>query len=121
MTPAQLAYARTMPEDRGTDSLDAHVRRLMADLGLWAYHTRNSKGCEPGMPDWVIVGTTGILWRELKRESGSLTPAQREVGERITRAGGNWKVWRPSDLLAGRIARELAGISMVQGRLWEAG
>jgi hypothetical protein len=116
----QLAYARTMPEDRGADSLDAHVRRLIADTGCWGYHTRNSKGCAKGMPDWLIVGRTGILFRELKREAGVLTAEQREVGERITRAGGNWKVWRPSDLLSGRIARELAGISLVQGTLWEA-
>lgn len=33
-----LAIAAAMSEDRGPDSLDAHVRRLMKDLGLWGYH-----------------------------------------------------------------------------------
>ncbi len=30
--------AAAMAEDRGPGSLDAHVRRLIADLHLWAYH-----------------------------------------------------------------------------------
>jgi hypothetical protein len=111
--------AAAMPEDRGPDSLDAHVRRLMADLGLWAYHVRNSKGSEPGWPDWVIIGTR-IIYRELKAEHGTLSPEQRAVGARITRAGGNWKVWRPSDLLSGQIARELTEVAAIQAELFSA-
>ena len=68
--------AATMPEDRGPDSLDAHVRKLMADLGLFGYHTRNSKGSTAGWPDWVIIGRVGILYRELKTEHGTVTPEQ---------------------------------------------
>jgi len=109
--------AAAMLEDRGPDSLDAHVRRLMKDLDLWGYHTRLSKGSEKGWPDWVIVGN-GILYRELKTETGTLTPEQRAVGSRITRAGGNWAVWRPRDLLNGTIARQLAHIAAVQERLF---
>src|ERR1700759_1492577 len=108
------AKAAAMPEDRGPDSLDAHLRRLMADLGLFAYHTRNSKGSEKGWPDWVIIGRGGILYRELKAEHGTLSPEQRHVGELITRAGGNWAVWRPRDLLDGTIARELASLAAIQ-------
>lgn len=111
--------AAAMLEDRGPDSLDAHVRRLMADLGLWGYHTRNSKGSARGWPDWVIVGN-GILYRELKTEHGAVTAEQRSVGARITRAGGNWAVWRPRDLLSGAIARQLGDLAAVQGELFPA-
>lgn len=112
--------AAAMPEDRGPDSLDAHVRRLMADLGLFGYHTRNSKGSEKGWPDWVIIGRGGILYRELKSEHGTVSPEQRHVGELITRAGGNWAVWRPRDLISHAIAKELTDLAAVQLALWQA-
>ena len=116
---ARRSIAGAMLEDRGPDSLDAHVRRLMKDLGLWGFHPRTSKGSEPGWPDWVIIGNR-ILYRELKRESGTLTPEQRAVGDRITRAGGNWAVWRPRDLLSGLIARQLSDIAAIQQSLFPA-
>jgi hypothetical protein len=108
-----------MPEDRGPDSLDAHVRKLLADLGLFGFHPLNSKGNAKGWPDWCIVGRR-IIYRELKTEHGSLTAEQREVGEKIRRAGGDWKVWRPRDLLSGEIARELSDLAAVQLGLWSA-
>ena len=37
-----------------------------------------------------------------------------------TRAGGNWRVWRPRDLLDGSIGRELADLAAVQLALWPA-
>jgi len=94
---------------------------LIADLDLWGYHPRNSKGSEPGWPDWCILGAGGILFRELKSEHGSLTPEQRAVGARITRAGGNWAIWRPRDLLHGTIARQLTNLAAIQGELFGAG
>jgi hypothetical protein len=112
--------AAAMPEDRGPDSLDAYVRKAIADLGLFGYHPRNSKGSAAGWPDWVIVGRGGILYRELKTEHGSLSPEQRHVGELITRAGGNWAVWRPRDRLDGSIGRELASLAAIQLELWQA-
>jgi hypothetical protein len=110
--------AAAMPEDRGPDSLDAHVRRLMADLGLFGYHTRNSKWSAAGWPDWVIIGRGGILYRELKAEHGTVTPEQRHVGELVTRAGGNWAVWRPRHLLDGTIGRQLADLAAIQETLF---
>jgi hypothetical protein len=112
--------ALAMSEDRGPDSLDAHVRKLLADLGLWGYHVRNSKGSEPGFPDWLIIGPHRVIYRELKSETGTLTAEQRRVGEMLKRAGQSWKVWRPSDLLAGRIGRELSDLAAdrLQGELF---
>jgi hypothetical protein len=113
------SLAAAMPEDRGPDSLAAHVRALMKDLGLFGYHARNSRGSEPGWPDWVIIGRAGILYRELKTEHGTLSPEQRAVGALITRAGGSWAVWRPRDLLNGTIARQLANVAAVQCELFD--
>ena len=117
---AHRTLAAAMPEDRGPDSLEAYVRKVIADLGLFGYHPRNSKGSAAGWPDWVIVGRGGILYRELKSEAGSLSPEQRHVGELITRAGGNWAVWRPTQRLDGTIARELASLAAVQLSLFGA-
>lgn len=105
------AHIFQMLEDRGPGSLDANVRRLMRDMGLWGYHTRNSIGSERGWPDWVILGPGGGLFRELKSERGSLSPDQRRVGSKLTRAGYDWAVWKPRDLYSGVIAAQLARIA----------
>jgi hypothetical protein len=109
--------AMAMPEDRGPDSLDAHLRKLLADLGLFGYHPHSSRHSAAGWPDWVIVGNR-IIYRELKTEHGSLSAAQRDVGDRITRAGGDWGVWRPRDLVSGTIARQLADLASIQTALF---
>ena len=113
MTPAKIDYrvAAAMPEDRGPDSLEANLRRLLRDFGIWGFHPRNSVGSERGWVDWVLIGPRGVLFRELKSERGQLTPEQRKVGSMLTRAGCNWAVWRPRDLLDGTITRQLAGIA----------
>lgn len=98
--------AYRMLEDRGPDSLDANVRRLMKDLGIEGYHTRNSIGSRRGFPDWEFWGRW-IMHRELKSESGVLSPDQRRVGALILDAGGDWAVWRPRDLFSGAIAAQL--------------
>jgi hypothetical protein len=104
-----------MSEDRGPDSLDAHVRRLMKDLNLRGYHTRDSRRSPSGYPDWTIAGRRGVLFRELKREGKDPTPAQREWLYDLTVAGADAGVWRPSDLLSGRIQREMTAISYLAG------
>lgn len=110
LTPAQRAVAFAMTEDRGPDSLDAHVRRLMKDLGLEGMHVRNSIGSRRGFPDWEIWGTR-IIYRELKTERGTLSDDQRHVSSLIKKAGGDWAVWQPHDLVDGTIAAQLRRIA----------
>ena len=98
--------------------LQEHVRQLCADLGLFHYHPHSSRHSTPGWPDSTIIGRGGILYRELKTEHGSLSPEQRHVGELITRAGGNWAVWRPRHLLDGTIGRQLADLAAIQETLF---
>jgi hypothetical protein len=85
MTKIHKQLAASMPEDRGPDSLEAH------------------------------------LFRELKSERGVLTPEQRQVGEMLQHAGQSWRVWRPSDLLSGQIARELTEVAGLQESLFTYG
>jgi len=109
-----------MSEDRGSDSLDAHVRRLLRDLGLRGYHTHDSRRSESGYPDWTITGTRTIF-RELKTQRGKVSRAQQEWLAALTAAGDDADVWRPMDLLTGRIARELVAISRLAGAVaWTA-
>jgi hypothetical protein len=103
-----------MSEDRGPDSLDAYVRKVLDDLGLWGFHPLRSKGSEPGWPDWTVIGNR-VLFRELKTQRGRVTPEQRKVGAMLTAAGEDWAVWRPMQRLTGEIVAELRAIT--PGRL----
>lgn len=93
--------------------LEEQVRDACKKLGILRFHVRVSLGTTAGLPDDILIGPGGILWRELKREKGKPTPAQVKTGEALTAAGQDWALWRPSDLLSGRIALELAGIAGV--------
>ena len=107
--------AAKMPER----DLQEAVRQLCVGLGLYHYHPHNSARSEPGWPDSTIIGRR-VLFRELKSECGRLTPEQAEVGRKLKAAGQNWRVWRPSDLLSGQIARELTEVAAVQAELFSA-
>jgi hypothetical protein len=88
------------------------VRAACKQLGLHAFHARDSRGSwGPGFPDLVIAGPGGILYRECKGRDGVLQPNQRQWGSVITRAGGNWRVWRPRDLTGHAIMNELLAIA----------
>jgi hypothetical protein len=93
------------------DDLDARIRVLAAGLGLRRFHPFDSRKSDRGWPDLVLVGPGGILYRELKTETKSPTPAQQAWLDVLSAAGGNAACWRPSDLLSGRIAKELTAIA----------
>lgn len=98
----RLDYADRMPE-RELQQLVADLCRV---LGLAHFHVRHSGGMAAGWPDSVIIGTR-VLFRELKSERGCLSPEQRAVGDMLTAAGADWRVWRPRDWLTGDIEMEL--------------
>ena len=113
LSAGQMAIAKAMKEDRGKGSLDYHVRTILKDLGLWGFHPLISIGSRKGWPDWTFIGKW-IMYRELKTEAGKLRPDQELVRDLILEAGGDWALWRPSDYLSGRIARELTAISRLR-------
>jgi len=51
----------------------------------------------PGFPDLVLVGD-GVIFAELKNETGKLTEGQHGWGDALTDAGAEYYVWRPDDL-----------------------
>jgi hypothetical protein len=73
------------------------------------YHTHNSQRSAPGFPDLVMVSTRHgrVLYRELKRTVGKVTADQQAWLDALTAAGQDVGVWRPADLLSGRIVAEL--------------
>lgn len=91
--------------------LEQHVAAYCRDLGIFRYHTWDSRRSQSGWPDDVLVGRQGILYRELKTERGRLTAGQRKVGSQLTRAGANWSIWRPRDLVSGVIIAQLREIA----------
>jgi hypothetical protein len=93
--------------------LEDQVRKLIKDLGLKGFHVwqQHAQRADRGFPDWVIAGPGGHIFRELKRESESPSPRQEEWLALLAWGGGDVGVWRPSDLISGRIAAELIAIS----------
>lgn len=76
-----------------------------------AYHTHDSRRSTPGFPDLVLVSTrrARVLFRELKTDKGRVSPDQHTWIDGLTAAGADAGVWRPADLVSGRIVAELSG------------
>jgi VRR-NUC domain len=87
--------------------LDRQIRAIATSLGLLSYHTHNSQRSPAGFPDLVLVGQK-VIFRELKTQTGRVSPAQAQWIAALTAAGQDAGLWRPADLLSGQIARELA-------------
>jgi hypothetical protein len=79
-------------------------------LGVRYYHPYNSQRCVPGFPDLFLVGTAGFAFRELKSDTGTMRPEQREWRDDLQAVGIDFGIWRPRDLASGRIRAELAAL-----------
>lgn len=85
-----------------------HAVEQLADLnhvGHW--HIPDARTAPPGWPDLVLYAQGGIIYRELKVETGRLSPAQIKMRVDLRAAGANVAVWRPSDMASGLILQEL--------------
>lgn len=89
------------------------VRKLCFFYGLACYHTYRSDRSEPGYPDLTIVGARGVMFRELKVESGRVTPMQKYWLDAMRSAGLDADVWKPSDF-PDRVQRELKALGRVR-------
>ncbi len=97
--------------DMSEEKLEEAVRGICNDLGVIRVHHRDSRRTTSGWPDDVLIGPGGLLFRELKRTGGKTTPAQDALHAALAEAGADVAVWRPVDLVTGRIAREVTAIS----------
>lgn len=96
--------------------LEENIRDTCKKLGILRFHVRISKGTTAGLPDDILIGPRGILWRECKNATYKPTPAQVKTGEALTAVGQDFAIWRPADWYSGRIVRELRGISRMTAR-----
>jgi hypothetical protein len=79
-------------------------------LGVRYFHPYDARRSVPGFPDLFLVGTAGFAFRELKSDTGTMRPEQREWRDDLRAVGINWGIWRPCDLDSGRIRAELAAL-----------
>ena len=81
-------------------------------LGLRWWHDNDSRRNKAGLPDLIVVGPHGVLFRELKTTTGRVTPEQRDWLVELAAAGADADVWRPTDLqpAGGRIRAELVAL-----------
>jgi hypothetical protein len=91
--------------------LQDHIVGLARSLSWMAYHTHDSRRSEPGYPDLHLIhfGRRLSLFRELKSTKGRISPAQIEWGEALTRAGHDFAIWRPADVVSGAVLATLQG------------
>lgn len=75
------------------------------------YHTHDSRRSAPGFPDLVLVSSRRkrVMYRELKSSKGRVSADQQAWLGALALAGQDVGVWRPADLLSGRIVEELGG------------
>ena len=91
---------------------------MCKDLGLYHYHTHDSRRSEAGFVDSFIMNLkTGLFlpW-EVKSQVGKLTSAQRALGYGFQAGGHPWGVRRPADLMDGSIAAELCALAGLKAR-----
>lgn len=89
--------------------LQAAVTGLCDDKGLWWFHAHDNPRNSSGFVDLVIVGSSA-LFVELKSADGRRSMPQIRWAGRITKAGLQYRLWRPGDWDTGIIAEELEGI-----------
>lgn len=86
----------------------AHFRPAQLENGRWVTPVQ---GDGAGFPDLVIAGPGGVLWRELKTESGRLSTEQRDWISVLDAGDQDIGLWRPGCLETGRVAKEIASIA----------
>lgn len=89
--------------------LQMRVEQHARTLGWLAYHTHDSRRSAAGFPDLVLVHDrqARVLYRELKTARGRVSPDQQRWLTALAAAGQDAAVWRPADLISGRVLDEL--------------
>lgn len=89
-------------------AFQSQVVQLAQTFGWLVQHTRPAKQGDrwltpiqgdAGFPDLVLAHPVrGIIFAELKSATGALSEAQYLWGHTLREGGGEWRIWRPSDL-----------------------
>jgi len=111
MTPDE--YRKILAEAMTEKDLQAKVRRVATVNGWRAFCWWSSQHSPAGWPDLVLVREVNesqahMIFVELKSEKGKVGPEQEEAHRLLRLTGHGVYVWRPSDLLSGRVEEVLA-------------
>jgi hypothetical protein len=80
------------------------VLKLCVGMGYPAFHVYDSRySTGTGFPDLTIVAPGGVIFAELKNQTGWLRKEQTIWRDRLRLAGATWFLWRPADLRSGEI------------------
>jgi hypothetical protein len=66
-------------------------------LGWICVHFPNAIINPTGWPDLILIGHRRVLFRELKTDRGKVSRFQQEWIDKLSAAGADVAVWRPSD------------------------
>jgi hypothetical protein len=91
--------------------LETEIRKLCKERGIKVWQDKDPRRNEKGFPDFLLLGSGNVLWRELKTMQDDLKPEQRRFGSWLMRSDQDWAVWRPSDLRNGSIETQLDRIA----------
>ena len=83
-----------MREDASEGDFQARVLQLAKATGWSHYHTHDSRKSPAGFPD-LVLWRDRVMFRELKTNTGTATPAQLETLFALDGAGADARVWRP--------------------------
>ena len=99
-----------MPDEKGI----AEIEAILGEYPwlLW-HHCARSQTCHgtPGMPDFVIIGKHGEIWREVKPHYGE-HPRLGQIAWKYGLLGAerDWDVWTPDDIASGRVRSEIEAL-----------
>lgn len=88
---------RVLDQEQTEARFQAEIERMAKAAGWLHYHTHDSRRSQAGYPDLTLVRGRKLLFRELKTETGRVTPEQRRWLEALEAAGQDAGVWRPRD------------------------
>lgn len=111
--PLQYAPLRHTVLNWTEDQLQTNTIDAAQQFGWSAYHTHDSRRSQAGFPDlvlWHPIQRRFII-RELKKETGVLSTAQRTTIQTMRDAGADVAVWRPRDWVSQLIINELRGVT----------
>jgi len=69
-----------------------------------------------GVPDLVVAGPGGLIWRELKSAAGTLTPEQTAWKWRLLACDQDYAIWRPQEWAIDAVRRQINALYLSRTR-----